>query len=480
MKRGSYIFAFVCLIILIALGMTGCGGTVGIHSGGGGAINCAGCGSTGGGLGGGSTSNAPVTLTLLDPPTCTSPRQNFTHLYLSISGVQLNPDANATAASSGWVNAAAALASAPKQVDMFNLSSTLGNLVTSTTEVGTYGSLRLLLAPNMATVTSNQCGSAGTHCLMSAATTSPISIATENTQGIVINSALIAGGNLPVTASGSNINILFDSCSSLIPTSTGYRLLPNVVAWGGAVQMYSITVMDAVSKAPLGSGDAIVALEQLASGVDHIYMEASPNVNGVATILGPQGTFDFVATGTGVSGGAATMYSPLVLTGLTGTGSTVSATMQLTPQGIASPGIIQQTVASNVPIDARISVRQSATIDGVQTQPFTIPLMGEFAAILPVETLLSSTCTSAACEQSGVSVPAQPLYVQNFGDASSTLSSSPIAYTLFAEPFLSKGSGVINCTTTAIGTSVDTTGGNISPLPGQTSTAATLTFVGCQ
>ena len=480
-KRRTCLAVFVCVLILIALGMTGCGGTVGIHSGGGGAINCGNCGSTGGGgTGTGSSGSAPVTLTLLDPPTCTSPRSNLTHLYLSISGVQLNPDANATAASTGWVDAATTLTSAPKQVDMFNLGTSLGNLLTSTTTQGTYGSLRLLLAPNTASITGNQCGTAGAHCVLSGATTTPISVLTENTQGIVINSGLIAGGTITIASTGSNINILFDSCSSLISTSGGYRLLPNVVAWGGAVQVYSITLVDAVSKVPLGSGDAIVALEQLNSGVDHIFGEATPDANGVATIFGPVGTFDFVATGTGTFGGASTMYSPLVLTGVVGSGGTVSATMQLTPQGVASPGIIQQSVDSNVPIDTRISVQQSATIGGVTTQPFTIPLMGGFAATLPTTTVVDSSCGTGACEQGGVSVPAQPLYVQAFGTTFSDISTAPIGYTLFAEPFVFQGSAVKNCTTAAYGTSTDTLGGTISPLPGQTVTASTLTFAGCQ
>jgi hypothetical protein len=483
-SRGMYIFAFICLLALVALSMTGCGSNVGIHSGGnGGAVNCGGCGSSGGGATGGigSTTSAPIQLTLLDPPTCATPRGTATHLYLSVSGVQLNPDANATATSSGWVDVAPALVASPKQLDLFNPSPVLGNLLTSTAQTGTYGSLRLLLASNSSSVTSNQCGGQGVHCVIDGANTTPIFVATESTQGIVVNSSSIAGNTIAVGSSGSNINILVNSCSSLIPYFGGYRLLPEVKAWGGAVQTYQVSMSDAVSQALLGGGSAIVAMEQTdPSGVDRIFTEATPDVNGIATMYGPQGTFDLVAVATGVSGGAPTMYSPLALTGVSGAGGTTSVTMQLQPRGVAQPGLIQQTVASNQAIDARISVLQQATINSTATQPFTIPLLDELASTLPTTTALSSGCSSAACESSSIGVPAQPLIVQTFGTSTQTVSSTPVAYTVFAQPFLSQGAGVKNCTTAAFGTSTDTSGGPLSPLPGQTVVASTLTFAGCQ
>lgn len=483
MRRNTFIPGFVCILVFLAACMTGCGSHVGINSGGGGAINCAGCGSTGGGNtgGSGSTTTGPVTITVLDPPTCASPRGSVNHIYVSISGVQLNPDANATAASSGWVDAAPTLAASPKQIDLINAGAVLGNLVSSTVATGTYGSLRLLLAPDTSTVANNQCGGLGAHCMISGATTSPIITAAENTNGIVVNTADIFNSTIPVVQTGSNINVLFDSCSSLIQTSAGFRLLPNVVAWGGAIQTYSVTVSDSVSQARLGGGTAIVALEKAApSSFDRIWAEATPDASGIATIYGPQGTFDLVAVSTGVSGGARTMYSPLVVTGVTGNGAIVSVPMQLVPQGVADPGFVTTTVTANTQIDARVSVQQSALIGTTQSQAFTIPVIDGPAATLAGTIQIASGCSSAACEIGDIAVPAQPLVVQAFGSSTQNVSTAPIAYTVFASPYLLQGAGVKTCTTAAFGVATDTSGGTLSPLPGQSVLATPLVFAGCQ
>jgi hypothetical protein len=480
-SRATYGFAFICLLAVIALSMTSCGGNVGIHSGNSGGINCGGCGSTGNGGGLGSVTTVPVTLSLLDPPTCASPRGSGIHLYLSIAGVQLNPDANATATSAGWVDVAPNLATAPKQMDLFSQSPSIGNLLTSSAAVGNYGSLRLLLAANSQAVTANQCGGQGVNCLVTTTSTTPINVSTENTQGIVLNSSSIAGAQIPVAAPGSNVNILFDSCSSLIGDSTALRLLPNVKAWGGAIQTYSVTLSDAVSFARLGGGSAIVALEQTdASGGDGIFAQATPDTSGIATLFGPQGTFDLVAVATGVSGGANTMYSPLVVTAVQGAGGTTPISMLLTPQGIADPGTIQQLVQSNVPIDFRTRVQQAPTIGGTLMKKFTIPLLNGNSGIFAGATAAGSGCTTPACLQANLSVPSQPLFVQTFGSTTVDMSSTPIAYSTYTESFISQGSAVKNCTTNTIANSVDTVGGAVSPIPGGIVVANPITFSGCQ
>jgi hypothetical protein len=481
-SRATCIFAFIFLLALIALSMTGCGSNVGIHGGDSGAINCGGCGSNGGGGGKGTVSSVPLTLTLLDPPTCASPRGSGIHLYLSIAGVQLNPDANATANSAGWVDVAPNLATAPKQMDLFSQSPALGNLLTSAAPEGSYGSLKLLLAANSSAVAANQCGAQGVNCLVTTTETTPINISTENTQGIVLNGSAIAGSTINVAAPASNLNMLFDSCSSLIGDSTAYRLLPNVVAWGGAIQVYSVTVSDAVSFARLGGGSAIVALERPdASGGDAIFAQATPDTSGIATLFGPQGTFDLVATATGVSGGANTMYSPLVVTGVPGAGGTTTpVTMQLTPQGVADPGIIQQTINSNVPIDFRMRVQQAPTIGGALMKSFTIPLLGGLSGTFAGATAAGSSCTAPACSTASLSVPSQPLTVQAFGSTTVDVSSTPVAYSTYTQGFVTQGSAVKNCTTNAISNSVDTASGSLSPVAGGTVIAGPVAFTGCQ
>ena len=478
----TYIFAFLCLTVL-ALCMTGCGGHVGINTGGGGAINCGNCGSNGGGGGVGSGSNATVALTLLDPPTCASPRKTATHLFLSIAGVQVNPDAAATATSSGWVDVAPSLATAPKQLDLFNSSPFMGNLASASIAAGTYRSIKLLLAPNSASVGSNQCGTQGVNCVTTVASVLPIDVTAESTKGIVLNSASIAAGAISVTTdTNQNMNLLFDSCSSLISTGGGYRLLPNVIAWGGPIQTYTVTLTDAVTSARIGSGSgsAIVALEALtSSGVDRILAEGSPDTGGVVTLYGPQGTFDLVAVAQGVSGGASTMYSPLALTGVVGAGGASNFTMAMTSQGVAAPGAIQHAVTADAATDLRISVQQSATIAGVPTQLFTIPVIDELSATQIATATAGAGCILATCETGFVSVPSQPLVVQASGSAKQDVSTAPIAYTLFAEPFVQQGAGAKNCSTAPQGTSSDIFNNTLSPAPGMNSIATTLQFFGC-
>lgn len=485
MVRHSCVLAVLVLLFAAVFLMVGCGSQVGINSGGGGAINCAGCGSSGSGSGGstggsGSTSTGKLTVTLLDPPTCASPRGILNHLYLSIAGVQLNPDANATAASGGWVNVAESLGTTPIQVDMFNLSTSIGNLLTTSAPTGSYGSVRLLLASNSSTVLNNQCGANATSCAMSGAITYLIDIGTEATQGIVVNSSSIAGSTLPVDAGGSNVNIAFDTCGSLVSNSN-FRLLPSVKAWGGGVATYKVLVADSASQVPLGSGNAIVAMEKADSaGVDKVWLEATPDPMGTATIFGPPGTFDFVASATGVSGGTSTTYSPLAVTGVTGASGTITTVpMQMVSQGVAQLGYINMFINATSQIDMRLSVQQSATINGVDTKRFTIPLPSEMASTLPVSVLLNSTsCISAACITKIVGVPSQLLYVQSFGTTAATVSSAPLTYTLLAEPFVYQGSGIPNCTTGPIAVTTDNSSAPLGPLPGQQQ-QVNLAFSGC-
>jgi hypothetical protein len=316
-------------------------------------------------------------------------------------------------------------------MDLFSQNPTIGNLLSSTAPAASFAKVKLLLAANSSSVASNQCGGQGVNCLVTSTTTTPINIGKENTDGIVVDAS---GG---VDPAGTNINILFDSCSSLIGDSTALRLLPNVQAWSGAVQVYTVTLSDAVSLARLGGGSAIVALERTdTSGGDGIFAQATPDTSGTATLFGPQGTFDLVATATGVSGGANTMYSPLIVTGVSGSGGSTSVAMNLTPQGVADPGTIQQTVGSNLPIDFRMRVQQSPTIGGSAMKKFTIPLLGGLSGIFAGATGAGSACTTAACSQPVISVPSQPPTVQAFGSTTIDVSTAPVAYSTYTEAFV--------------------------------------------
>jgi hypothetical protein len=163
--RGILLFLAFSVLALVVISTAGCGSGVGIHSGGnGGAINCGGCGAT----------PYPVTVTMMGPSSCSSPRSSFDHMYVTVSGVQLNKSATATADSSGWFDVVPALASSPKQIDLFNFAA--GNLGIGEAKVGNYGSVRFFLAPNSTILSANSCGSAGVNCFVAGTSTAPLEV----------------------------------------------------------------------------------------------------------------------------------------------------------------------------------------------------------------------------------------------------------------------------------------------------------------
>jgi hypothetical protein len=154
--------------------------------------------------------------------------------------------------------------------------------------------------------------------------------------------------------------------------------------------------------------------------------------------------------------------------------------MSLTPQGVADPGIIQQTVNSNVPIDFRMRVQQAPTIGGALMKSFTIPLLSGLSGTFAGTTAAGSGCTTPACTTASLSVPSQPLSVQTFGSSTVDVSSTPVAYSTYTQSFVTQGSAVKNCTTNAVSNSVDSGGGALSPAPGGTVIANPIAFTGCQ
>jgi hypothetical protein len=154
--------------------------------------------------------------------------------------------------------------------------------------------------------------------------------------------------------------------------------------------------------------------------------------------------------------------------------------MNLTPQGVADPGTIQQTVGSNLPIDFRMRVQQSPTIGGSAMKKFTIPLLGGLSGIFAGATGAGSACTTAACSQPVISVPSQPPTVQAFGSTTIDVSTAPVAYSTYTEAFVSQGAAVRNCTPNAVSNSVDTASGTLAPAAGGTVIANPIAFTGCQ
>src|SRR5713226_6150716 len=78
--------------------------------------------------GGGNTSSGPgvgsASVTISDPPSCTSPNGNFQSVFVSIRSVQAHISSSADDNSPGWQELAPQLANAPMQIDLLSKPNT--------------------------------------------------------------------------------------------------------------------------------------------------------------------------------------------------------------------------------------------------------------------------------------------------------------------------------------------------------------------
>jgi Domain of unknown function (DUF4382) len=488
-RRCALIILFFCLTMAILV-LSGCGSNVGINSGGGGAINCGGCGSTGGNGGGGNgtTTNGPVALTIVDPPTCASPRFSFSHIYVAVKSVQLSPTANADQTSNDWVEAAPALNTSPRQIDLF-AAPTIGNLSGGTNvsvATGTYRSARLVLASNGTIISGNQCGAAA-NCAIVGAQTIPLDVAAESSNGIFMSGTTLQSGQVVVGTTPTNLNFLFDSCASVLSTSSStMRLIPKVFGWAGAISTWSVGLSDATTGSRIGSSDGLIAFEQAdASGVFRVVAQAATDGAGNATLYMPPGVYDVVAAATAPSGGtAAIIYSPMVIAGVDSVSGTNSLSVSLPQAGPALPATINGTISAQTSAlgpDVQLGVLQKGTFNGGISQPYTIPILADFSSTTNGTTVAGGGCTAgSACSNYTLQVSGQPLFLRTFTDPTATASSSANSYTVDAIAYRQSSGGLLNCTSPEQTTSTDINNATLILGPGATATAAPLNFIGCQ
>src|SRR5512146_536847 len=132
-----------------------------------------------------------VTVMVSDPATCQAPNGPFSHVYVTITDVQANVSATASATDGSWVDLTPNLPKSPKQVDLLGLANnkcflaSLGDPMQL--QAGTYQQIRVILAPNTATVSGNACGTAA-NCVMltsdSSNTPHPLLLSSEAKTGI--------------------------------------------------------------------------------------------------------------------------------------------------------------------------------------------------------------------------------------------------------------------------------------------------------
>src|SRR6266851_6713238 len=133
---------------------------------------------------------AMVNVTVSDPATCSAPQGAFSHIYVTITDVQINASASAGDSDPGWIDLTPSLQQNPQQVDLLGQANNqcflamLGS--TSELQPGSYQQIRIVLASNSTSVNSNQCGSTA-NCVMltsSASTPQPLLLSSESQTGI--------------------------------------------------------------------------------------------------------------------------------------------------------------------------------------------------------------------------------------------------------------------------------------------------------
>ena len=310
-----------------------------------------------------------VSVMVSDPATCQAPGGPYSAVWVSITDVKANVSATAGATDSGWVDLTPGLSSAssPMQINLLGQASnqcflaTLGDALEL--QAGTYQQIRLMLAPNTATVTGNKCGSAA-NCVMLTSdptTPHPLLLSSEAQTGIKIPSGQIASGGFTIAAGQTeDLDIDFLTCESIVQEGNmQFRLKPVLHAAEVKTTAVSVNgkVVDATGKPVAG---AMVALEQPsgtdANGnpIDRFLQAASTGSDGTWVICplvvgDTSKPYDVVVTGSSSTG---ILFAPSIVTGVN-IGSTVG------------------TVALNASATATTAALSTATITGQVTSVST-------------------------------------------------------------------------------------------------------------
>jgi len=447
-------------------------------------------------------STAAVSTTMSDPPTCAAPTGQYTHVYVTISDVQIHTSATAGATDAGWVDLTPGLKTAPKQVDLLALGGTgcvLADLGSKTNiPAGTYQQIRLYLAPNSASVAGNACGSNGANCVVVNGTTTTLSLSSETQTGIKIPPGQIAGGAFTVAAGDNkSLDIDFDACASIVVQGNGgFRLKPTLHAGEVSLVSNAITgqLVDSVTKTAIPNAKEIVALEQKdAAGVDRVILQVTPDANGAFNLCPvPAGSYDVVAVAIVTSGGAAsTSYAATITTGVQpgnamgnilmfaqpGTGTTTQQAIiggQVTTANAANAGTAT---------DITLYALQPIT-SGTTTTNYTIPLAQQQSAGINVTTAVATTCPAGTdCVLYQLGVPAVEPFIGAFSATGATYTqatSATVNYTVDGLAFVTGGGATPSCSPSEVQVSTTSTALPLTVTAGLTTTAADMKFTGCQ
>ena len=476
MSRGAAVCVVgVVVVFAMALFLSNCGG--GSHS----------------------TSSAPamVNVAVSDPTTCSAPQGPFSHIFVTITDVQINASASAGDNDPGWIDLTPSLAQSPQQVDLLGQANNqcflamLGSAMEL--QPGSYQQIRIILANDATTVKASQCGSTANCVVLSSdSTPQPLLLSSQANTGLKIPSGQIAGGQFVIAAGETkDLDIDFDACASIVTEGNGqFRLKP--VLHAGEVSLTSSSIngkiVDSVSGQAIGGGNTVVALEQKdSSGVDRVIMETVTDASG-AFVFCPvaTGTYDVVAVAVS---GTQVVYGTTVITGVQpgnalGTVPLVAQAGANTTAASITGQITTSTGSAGTAADISLSVLQPISVNGA-TVLVTIPLAAQSAATASLATAAAATCPAKTdCVSYTLSVAAANPSVGAFSTTGTQQPaaplSGPVGYTVDAIAFVPGGAAVLDCSPSEMQTSSTTSNANLTVTAGASVTAATLGFTGCQ
>jgi len=441
-----------------------------------------------------SANMANVQVTLSDPTTCASPQGPFSHIYVTVTDVLIHQSSTASDNDPGWVDLTPNLKSNPVQVDLLGVANQcfLAQLGSNGIPAGSYQQIRILLAGGNMGMTNNKCGSSA-NCLMLTSdpmgTPQTLQLSSESHTGIKIPSGQLAGGKFTV-APGDNkdLNLDFDACASIVTQGNGqYRLKP--VLHGGEVTMQSTSssisgmVVDSLTSLPIVGGTTVVAVEQKDKvGVDRVIMETVADSNGgFAFCPLPAGTYDVVIAAVN---GAGIAYAATVITGVQPGNSlgNVPLTAALVPASISGT-ITSSTGSAAISVDLSVSALQPITVNS-STILITVPIAAQSLATATLFTAAGATCAANTdCASYTFAVPAANPSVGAFTagpvQTPAAPTAGPVNYTIDAVAFMQGAAPQPNCTPSNLQTNQTSTSTPLTAVSGISTTAATLSFTGC-
>lgn len=444
------------------------------------------------------TTMGAVNVVVSDPATCSGPQGSISHIFVTITDVQIHASSTAGANDPGWIDLTPNLKQNPMQLDLLGQANNQCFLATlgSTTQIqaGTFQQIRIMLAANNATVSGNKCGSTANCVMLNSNPSTPqaLMLSSESQTGIKIPAGQLAGGSFTVAAGETkDLDIDINACASIVAEGNGqFRLKPVLHAGEVALTSTSINgkVVDGATQKPVSGGTTIVALEQKdASGVDRVIMETLADSTGSFVFCPvPAGTFDIVADavdGTGVA------YGATVITGVPPGNSlgTVPITVQAGENkavGSITGQATTTTGSAGIAVDISFSALQSITVNS-STLKVTIPLAALSATTVNLSTAPGTCPANTDCVTYTLKVPVANPSVGAFSTSGNQNpappSSAAVVYTIDGLAFVQGGGNTADCLPNSDQQTAQTsTNMPLTPLAGTSVTAQTLAFSGCQ